>query len=217
MDLALLLADLPPEQRLALAYAPRSARPAFAGMLALDTRLARIIRASREPMLAQLRLAWWREQLESTAPAPAGEPLLELLSIWGEHRAGLVALVDGWEALLGDAPLEASRLSAFAAGRGAAASALSQSLGLRKAAEEAERAAHNWTLADLAARLSHPEEVQNARDLLAEAQWRRPRLPPALRPLAVLHALAAGSRGQGDLLQGPRSLATVLRVGLFGI
>ncbi len=217
MDLAPLLADLPPEQRLALAYAPRAARPAFAGLMALDARLARIIRASREPLLAQLRLAWWREQLASPDPAPGGEPLLELLALWGEHRTGLGALVDGWEALLGDAPLEGSRLAAFAAGRGSAAAALARCLGVAETvAAEADRAARNWTLADLAARLSHPEEVQSARHLVAGAAWHHPRLPRSLRPLAVLHALSRATRGQGALLHGPGSIMLALRVGLFG-
>lgn len=218
MDLAPHLAELPPEQRLALTYAPRSAQPAFAALMALDTRLARIIRASREPMLAQLRLAWWREQLASTELPPASEPLLQMLAPWGRHRAELVALVDGWEALLGDAPLEPHRLNAFASGRGEAASVLARYLGAgNETATEADRAARNWTVVDLALHLSHPLEVQTAREMIATAEWGRPRLPRRLRPFAILHALAARSRGQDSLLHGPRSLLAALRVGLFGI
>ena len=55
-----LLDTLAPMHRLALAYAPAEARPAWAGLLALDARLAGVVRAAREPVLGQLRLAWWR-------------------------------------------------------------------------------------------------------------------------------------------------------------
>jgi hypothetical protein len=33
-------------------------------LLALDARLAAILRGRREPIAAQLRLAWWREMLD---------------------------------------------------------------------------------------------------------------------------------------------------------
>jgi len=55
-----LLDSLGPLNRLALAYAPQSTRLPLLALLALDMRLAGIVRNSREPMLAQLRLAWWR-------------------------------------------------------------------------------------------------------------------------------------------------------------
>ena len=57
-ELALsLLETLPLRQRLALAYGTGEGRLALLGLLALDQRLAGIVRNSREPSLAQLRLA----------------------------------------------------------------------------------------------------------------------------------------------------------------
>lgn len=224
MDHASLLSTLPPEQRLALAYAQTDARRPMLALLVLDARLAGVVRAAREPMLAQLRLAWWREQLRaSPGVRPAGEPLLALLDDWGDQRAALSALVDGWEQLLGDAPLEPSRLAELAEGRAAAAAALAQVLAAGQHADEAARAARNWALADLAGRVTHGAERAATLDLIAAQDWSRPHLPKSLRPLAVLHALGRRVRGgegltggQG-LVGGLGGLLTVMRVGLLGI
>jgi len=59
----MLVASLPTASRLALAYAPAKARLQTLALFALDTRLAGLLRNSSEPMLAQLRLSWWRETL----------------------------------------------------------------------------------------------------------------------------------------------------------
>jgi len=89
---ALLASELPPPQRLALAYAPARARPATLALLALDARLAAILRGRREPLAAQLRLAWWREMFaRPPSDWPAGEPLLEALRGWRDP-SGLAAL-----------------------------------------------------------------------------------------------------------------------------
>jgi phytoene synthase len=75
-----LAAELPPPQRLALNYASARARPAFLALLALDTRFAAVLRQRREPIAAQLRLAWWRKTLaEPAAGWPRGEPVLDAL------------------------------------------------------------------------------------------------------------------------------------------
>jgi phytoene synthase len=75
--------SIPPLQRLALAYAPAKSRAPLIALFALDARLADIVRHAHEPMLAQLRLAWWREQLTGGSGGPAsGDPLLALLREW---------------------------------------------------------------------------------------------------------------------------------------
>src|ERR1700741_297330 len=95
-----LLGALPPLHRLALAYAAGDARLPTLALLALDTRLAGIVRNSHEPSLAQLRLAWWREQLQvEAADWPRGEPLLAALKSWQGGHLSLVELVNGWEYL----------------------------------------------------------------------------------------------------------------------
>lgn len=95
---------LDPEEELALAYAPKSARARLTPLLMLDRRLASVVDSATEPMLAQIRLAWWREQLGflgsgKTAPA---EPLLQM---FGDNSALIEAaqtLVDAWEEILAD-------------------------------------------------------------------------------------------------------------------
>jgi phytoene synthase len=202
-----LLETLPPVQRLALAYAPVRARKPTLALLALDTRLAGIVRHSHEPSLAQLRLAWWREQLLADARTwPRGEPLLAALRSWQGHQNGLLALVDGWEYLTGVAPLPEADLAAFAEGRGLAFKSLAELLGIEP--ESAARLGRQWALADLAVHVAHPDEQSVARRLLA-GEGRPARVGRALRPLTVLHGLAVRK-------QSAPSLLAALRLGLLG-
>src|SRR5580765_716653 len=102
MNDAQFLASLPVERRLALSYAPTRSRGLWLGLFALDARLGGVVSEAREPMLAQIKLAWWREDLSKpTVSRRKGEPLLEMLEAWGDEGAGLAALVDGWEVLIG--------------------------------------------------------------------------------------------------------------------
>lgn len=218
MNDSALLDAIPTEQRLALAYARPADKPLMLALFLLDTRLAATVRGGREPVLAQIKLAWWREQLGKDAgDRPAGEPLLALLAPLAAQGAALARLVDGWEQLLGESPLGSEALAGFADGRGAAFAALARHLGEPAAAPEAERAARGWALADLTAKLGHAEERATAQDLARRHDWRRPALSRRLRPLAVLHGLAARGRGQGPLLDGPGALFTATRVGLLGL
>ncbi|RZM37470.1 MAG: hypothetical protein EOP67_01085 [Sphingomonas sp.] len=68
---------LAPDRALLLAALPSPARPPIETLFALDSRLAGIVRATREPMVGQMRLTWWHEALTKLdrEPAPA-EPLL---------------------------------------------------------------------------------------------------------------------------------------------
>ena len=182
-------------------------------MLALDARVAGVVRGAREPILGQMRLAWWRDRLnEAPGGSPRGEPLLAALEPWDGHRQALVALVDGWEVLLGEAPLSAEALAGFAEGRGAVCAALAEMLGA--GAADAARMGRGWGLGDLAGHLSHPDELAAARDLAAAHDWAHVRLPRALRPLAVLHGLAR-RRVRGHAT-GPGAFFTAMRLGFWG-
>src|SRR6218665_1101397 len=88
------------------------------------------LRGSGGRMVAQLRLAWWREQLAADPAAwPEGEPLLNALRSWRGRHGGLTALVDAWEVLTGPAPLPEAALEDFGRARGEAFSALASMLG----------------------------------------------------------------------------------------
>ena len=153
-----------------------------------------MVRAAREPVLAQLRLAWWRERLaEDPARWPAGEPLLMLLADVPAARLGVLA--DGWEAVLLAGDLE-PWLAARAAG-----------VEVIHADPAAARLARGWAIGELAAQ-SPPD---TAMALAAAHDWRRARLARDLRPLLLLHHFAArAAQGQRGGLLG------AVRLGLFG-
>lgn len=183
------IALLTPVERLAVAYAPAPARTIWLGLLALDRRLADAARDGREPIMVQLRLAWWRDRFAEPATQwPTGEPLLALLRAWDTERAALQALVDGWEARsVGEddgVQLTDARIDAMDAV--ARLCALDPDPAIRRAAEE-------W--------------------LGVVPPGRAPRLPLAMRPLVILRGLAVrDSERLGPL----RRLGLAVRLGLSG-
>lgn len=214
----LLLPGLSHVQRMALAYAPAHLRTQTLALFALDTRLAGLLRHSREPMLAQLRFAWWRETLAQEPQSwPEGEPLLRVLKSWQGHHKQLSTLVDGWEALTGAAPLPDSAIQTFARGRAEAFASLAEIAGGRDATR-ALALAHEWALCDLAERLTHPVERETARRLAAEHEQKRGRFSRSVRPLLVLNRLARRRMLQGDSSadKSPAAVLLALRCGLLG-
>ena len=206
MDTADFLGALPVERRLALAYAPPRAKGLWLGLFALDARLGAIVQGGSEPMLTQIKLAWWRDELaKPQAQRRRGEPLLELLDHWGDEAASLTALVDGWELLLGELPLDPRAVQQFAEERTSACLALAQRLGISDGG--IAPAARGWALADLHAAIAEPGKYD----------WPRVRLPRELRPLKVLYGLAAHNRGMGPLIPGPIAGLRAVRLGLLGI
>lgn len=184
--------DLDPDRRLALAYASAAARPALEALWRLDVTLGAVLAGKREPMVAWIRLAWWREALErlDTAPPPP-EPVLQALAAdvlpAGISGAALAAMEEGWSALLSDGPLDAQALQNYAEARGGLL--FRHSAGLLGAANDVEPAGARWALVDLARHSTRPAEAAAA--LMAAAGIERePAWPPALRPLAMLSVLA---------------------------
>lgn len=209
---------LPLPLRLALSYAPRSSRAQVAALWQLDQRLAAILQARGEAIIAQIKLAWWRDRLgEDPAIWPAGEPLLAQLQTGKVAPREFLPLVDGWEALLGE-ELTAAAVDEFAAGRAAAWQAVANAFADPDAATMAATLAREISYFDLAAHLDSEAEAAAARKLALACKWHPARLPRALRPLAVIHALSrrALSRGAPELLDGPRAGLLALRIGLFG-
>lgn len=117
--------------------------------------------------------------------------------------------------MTGTAPLTGSAFLELTDARGGAFAALVDNA---RAAGEARRLGRNWALADIAGRLSNAEERGTVAALLQEQDWRPARLPRKLRPLTVLHGVAARSlrRGENGVRISPFSLLAAIRLGLLG-
>jgi phytoene synthase len=96
--------EILPPTRLAIAYVPAHLRSALTLLLQMDMRFGDIVGTAGEPMIAQIKMAWWRETLtEAVDLRPKGEPLLQALAAVGGAipLSALEALVSAWEELLG--------------------------------------------------------------------------------------------------------------------
>ncbi len=183
---------LAPIERLALSYAPRSARPVWEALIFFNLKLAEAAKPGREPLMIQLRLSWWRDRLSEPADAwPKGEPVLARLKIWEAEAAALIALVNGWEAKTvgedGGVELARAQIASYVA------------------------------LARLVGESNHAGVGRSAEQLVspgATAQ-KPPKLSRAMRPLTILSAYAVRTV-QGATPTPLRDLAMLMRVGLLG-
>ena len=156
--------------------------PARRGLLALDHELGRTRSVTREPLLARMRLQWWREAAQQAAGGdqPRAQPIAESLSETARrHRLTaeqLVALVDAHEDEV-DGPLDVQR-----AGYALADLELAV-LGVDDAASRraARAIATAWLMGDGSERDT----------LLAEARGLRGRIDRAVLPI-LLPALSLG-------------------------
>lgn len=209
---------LPPEAELALAWTPPMVRGALTTALQLDRRLARIVARTTEPMLGQMRLAWWREALlKPLEDRPRGDVVLDAIGqYWAGREAALAAMVDGWEVLITADRLGPVEAEAFGAGRGAFFAALCENATPAQA-ERAAAAGFRWAIADAVASVSVAEEraVMIATGLAQDNL--RARWPSDLRGLAVLDALAmrALRRGGCALMEGRGASLVALRAAIF--
>lgn len=95
-------------------FAPMPARAGLLALLAFDHELARTRSVTREPMLARIRLEWWREAVaEATGTGtPRGQPVAEALAETarrhGLARDALTALIDAREEEI-EGPLDVVR------------------------------------------------------------------------------------------------------------
>jgi len=211
---------LPPEMQLAIAHTEVPYRDALRIFFDFDIRLARILSGTSEPMLGQMRLAWWRETLAKPLDErPNGDVVLDAI---GEHlegrEAALAKLVDGWEHLLAEPPLGEEHARLFGEGRVAAMRGVFGDEGVTWDEVGAGVPAWHWALADLARHVSLDEE----REMLIRIGLEKPavprRLPSQFKGLAVLGALALRSLNKGGrpLMEGRGASITALRTAIFG-
>lgn len=204
--------------RLAIASARAGDRSAWAALLALDETLGRTVARAREPMLAQIKLAWWRERLTAGLQEAQDDPLLAAVAqAFGQDRPALAALVDAWEQLLAPPPLARAALESFADGRAKCVVLLATRLCGAEAAGARDEA-RLWALVDFAEHCSSGAEADDAMALARSLAGRRAALDRRLRPLAVLGGLArrAARSGRRTMLGDRLSPFVAARIALSG-
>lgn len=211
---------LPPEAKIAIAYAPTADAGLVRALLALDAHFGSILRSTTETILGQMKIAWWRDQLQDDAVRnPGGNELLSLVyDSWGSDASSLILLADGWEVLLAAQSLDSTVLSDFAEGRVAAWLAYAHRLGIVDADDAIRIAAREWALGDLLQGLSDETERNEVLAALNENPNAKTDLPRPLRPLAVLAGLSRRAARQGGkpLMQDRMAALSALRLGIFG-
>lgn len=211
------------ERVLVVSYALPLGRGALIAMLALDETLGSILRTTREPIVGQMRLVWWRDALErldhAPAPAPA-QPILQAIAgdvlPRGVTGAALSEMTSGWEQLLAGPALAEEALAAYARDRGGRLFTLAATA-LGASGDRYEAAGEGWALADLAGHLSDRPTAElaaaMAKDRLATARsgrWSREG-----RALGAL-ALIAGAELDAATPRGPRHVLRLLAHRLTG-
>lgn len=114
--------------------APRAVRPDLVALAAFLGEIGRIPMQVRDSLLAEIRLQWWREWLESLAPATrTGNPLADILASVvarrGLDRDRLVEIIDAGSMLVEHGGIASpARLAAFLDAREASATRLAAHL-----------------------------------------------------------------------------------------
>lgn len=187
------MAELDRDRFLALSYVPAAHRPALEALWQLDSALAAVLTSGRDPLISQIKLAWWRDALEALdrGGRPPAEPALEAvaahvlpLGITGAELAGMEV---GWTLLLTPDPLTLEELDRFAATRGGLLFRYSAHV-LGGDGTQAEAGGEAWALIDLARHSGSEVDAQSAVAAAAVRRWGR--WPSNLRPLGMLAVLA---------------------------
>lgn len=188
---------------LVLMSAPAPSRDALRTLFDLDERLGQIVRTTREPLVGQMRLAWWRDALIAldAAAAPA-EPLLRAIQTRllprGVSSARLAGMIDGWEDIVVAETVDDAAIDSHIRVRGEGLFAIAATLIGRDSPQMAP-AGRAWAAADLAAGLSDPAVAtmaMHAADVAWSEAFSAP-WPAALRPIGALSLIAMLDRDTG--------------------
>lgn len=185
---------------------PHERRAAMAALWALAERLTKLLTDATEPLIGQIKLAWWRDMMGLLAADPAalpkGEPLLaELQATWG-GQGELTPLVDAAEAVL---------LAEDDSGRNAAARAFGDALFALSGGAGGAR----WGLLWAAAQQT---DADAARALFAAVCGPAPRRSEfgGARALLMLDRWAAAIAARDGERRWRSEGLLLFRVGLFG-
>ncbi len=221
----MLRGELGADRALALLYVPAENRPALTALFRLSVAMGSVLRTTTEPMIARIRLAWWRERLEGLdqGEATPGEPRLEaartLILPRGISGQDLAGLADGWERLLDPFPWSVETSEGIWL-RGLLAFGLAARL-LGQPDERLQQAGGLWAVVDAA---RHCSDAETRRLLVERARaiakgLRRAKFDRRLRPLSMLAALAMRDLGRGEPFEPegtPGRALTMLRHRLTG-
>ncbi|MEP3420745.1 MAG: hypothetical protein ABJN35_03355 [Erythrobacter sp.] len=206
------------ELQIALAHTPPKFRDALRIFFELDHRLSRIVAATTEPMLGQMRLAWWRDMLgKPIEERPHGDAVLDGIGAhWLDRESALIKLVDAWEHMLAPAPMGKDDALGFVNGRSAGLLAALNHDQHGSVAWDA--AAWVWAFADMASKVSLDEERELMVDLGRSKEPLRARLSKPARGLAVLGTLGARAlnRGARPLMEGRAASLLATRAAIIG-
>jgi phytoene synthase len=197
--------QLDADRALALTYVPAARREALRTLWELDAALGAVLAGGREPLISQIKLAWWRDSLvKLDTEKPPAEPMLQAVAAEilprGVSGGELAAMEEGWTTLLGQEPLTPGELTTYAAARGALLFRYSARLLGAELTAGLSRGGEGWALADLA-RHSNAVDAQAALEAARERLDSAERWPPLLRPLGMLVRLA-----RRDILRAPDQL-----------
>jgi 15-cis-phytoene synthase len=151
------------DQQLALAWTALKHRPSLHSFFMADAFFGHIALSTSDPLLARIKLAWWREQglesdkLDLHLSTEVNRPLHSI----PESQSWLQANVAVWDQLIEQWPPDAHQIAAYAACRGAL---LAKAVNL---VLSGDAAAMEQPLARWAARnLSRHTNTQSVRDMI---------------------------------------------------
>jgi hypothetical protein len=213
--------EIAPLARLLSAYGGRDAGR-HRLLWAFDARLADVVRTTSEPLIGQMRLTWWYEVLTDEAQSKGrGDPLVD-----GWRAAGLtatngcLAMIGGWEQMIGQEAPDDLALRAFAEERGGGLfAALAGEAG--DAPSLLRNAGAAWALWDLS---GHVTDMATADRAIALARGYLPAASKMRWPRLWTAQKIAFGLARHDMVRGvsaPRSLTLrvylrLLRIALLG-
>ncbi len=203
---------------------PTRNRAALAALFAIDAAMSDVVRASSEPMIGQIRLAWWRERLEelelgAVPPEPRLHAIATDLVPRGISGRDVAAFEGGWLKLFTPFPWDVSVVEAIWF-RGRLLFGLAAKL-LSRTDDRIEAAGGLWAVVDAA---RHCSDAVSRKALIGEVHTLARGLggvkfDAALRPLSMLAALAIRDLARGEPFEAegsPGRIAEMLRHRVLG-
>jgi 15-cis-phytoene synthase len=186
--------NLSAPKRLALAYARNDLRDGLGIILMLDNRLAGIFDKAGEPLIAQMRLAWWNDVIAKPAKErPAGELLLAILAeVEANNPAFNIAsamqeLIEAWDMLLSQPDWSSALLSEHTITRSSAVFGwYARMTGANSRHSTAvNRIGVDWAFNDLLCHCRNETEVHDVK-AAQQVMSSNDKLPRSLRPLSII-------------------------------